>query len=321
MQVGNISSLRPAEFVLLGFPGMDSYQHWLSIPFTVMYLLAVAANFIIIFLVRLEKNLHSPMYLFLCLLALVDLGLCTSTLPKMLHIFFLNEKRITFEGCFVQMFCIHFFSSLESSILVIMAYDRYVAIYNPLRYTSILSNKFVAKTFSAFLIRGFILTGLIPTLASRLPYCATNTISHCYCDHMAVVKLACSDISMNSYYGLFVAFSILGLDVIFITFTYVMILRTVLKLGSKSAQLKAFHTCGSHLFVILYFYITSLFTFLVYRIGQSVPPQIHIIVLYLLLPSCFNPIIYGVRTKEIREQILQKIKGGKKCSILYTYIH
>ncbi|XP_039602304.1 olfactory receptor 52E4-like [Polypterus senegalus] len=307
MSTQNISTIRPSEFILIGFPGMGNDQQWLSVPFALLYFLAIAANILIISVVKVEQNLHSPMYQFLSVLSVVDLGLCTTTLPKMLQIFITNQKSITFEGCFVQMFCVHFFSTVESSVLVIMAYDRYVAIYNPLRYTTILTNAFLVKFFSILVLRDFILTGLIPTLASRLPYCASNLISHCYCDHMAVAKLACTNISMNSYYGLFVAFSVLGLDALFITSTYVMILRAVLKLGSKAARLKALNTCGSHLFVILYFYITSFFNFLVYRVGQNIPPQIHITfaVLYLLVPPVLNPLVYAIRTKEIRHAFVK----------------
>ncbi|KAK1169490.1 olfactory receptor 52E4-like, partial [Acipenser oxyrinchus oxyrinchus] len=313
MSAVNVSSVRPAGFVLIGFPGLDSVQQWLSIPFTIMFIFALAANSIIVFVVKHEQALHTPMYFFLSVLAVVDIGLCTTILPNMLHIFRHNPSFISFEACFIQMFFIYFFTSLESSILVVMAYDRYVAICNPLRYTSILSTAFLGKIFSVFIIRGFILTALIPIFASMLLYCSSNVISHCYCDHMAVAKLACTDITNNSHYGISVAFSILGVDVLFITFTYVMILRVVLKLGSNAARLKAFNTCGSHLFIIMYFYITSLFNFLVYRMGEKVPPHIHVLfaVLYLLVPPVLNPIIYAVKTKEIREAFLKHVLRKK----------
>ncbi|MBN3297255.1 olfactory receptor 52E4-like [Amia ocellicauda] len=307
MSALNTSVLRPAGFILMGFPGIEHLQHWLSIPFTVLYITALVGNSTIILVVKFEQHLHTPMYVFLSMLAFVDIGLCTAVLPKILEILWLNSKDISFEGCFIQMFFIYMFVTLESSILVMMAYDRYVAICNPLRYTTILSKTLVCKAFVAFFIRDLVLTGLIPTLASRLPYCSSVCISHCYCDHMAVAKLACTNIIMNNYYGLFVALSILGVDAIFVGFSYIMIFRAVLKLGSKGARLKALNTCGSHLFVIMYFYIISLFNYLVYRFGKDVPVHVHVVfgVLYLLIPPVLNPMVYAVRTKEIRHAFLR----------------
>ncbi|XP_028656836.2 olfactory receptor 52E4-like [Erpetoichthys calabaricus] len=308
----NLSVATP-DFFLMGFPGLEAYYVWLSVPFLVMYSVAVVGNIIILCVVKLEESLHTPMFSFLCVLALIDLGLCTSTIPKMLQMFWLRANVISFQACFVQMFVIHFLSSLESSTLAVMAYDRYVAIYNPLRYTTILTNAYIIKIVAVLFVRGFILTGLIPVLASRLPFCSSTIISHCFCDHMAVVKLACTDITINSYYGLAAAFFVIGTDLFFIIFTYVMIMRAVLKLASKTARLKAFNTCGSHLFVILYFYTTMLFSFITYRFGQSVPAHVHatFTVLYLLVPPMLNPVIYGVRTKEIREGFLKHLFGKK----------
>uniref|UniRef100_A0A8C4RU29 Olfactory receptor n=1 Tax=Erpetoichthys calabaricus TaxID=27687 RepID=A0A8C4RU29_ERPCA len=298
----NTSNLHPKEFILIGFPGMESYQTWISIPFCAMYVLAIVANVLIIYIIKVNHNLHNPMYVLLATLSLVDLALCSLAL-QILKIFWFNQRAIAFEACLFQMFCVHFFSSLESSILAIMAYDRYVAIYNPLRYMSILSYKFLAQVFLSLLLRDLILIGLLPTFASRLPFCSSNVIQHCYCDHMGIAKLACTDISLNSSLGLLAISCIFGLDVMFIIFSYVLILRSVLKVGSNNALRKALNTCGSHLFVILYFYTTLLFSLLVYRTGMKVLPEIHIMlaVLYLLVPPVLNPLVYAVRTKEIRQ--------------------
>ncbi|XP_039602316.1 olfactory receptor 52E4-like [Polypterus senegalus] len=308
----NLSVATP-DFFLMGFPGLEAYHVWLSLPFLVMYSVAVVGNIIILCVVKLEQSLHTPMFAFLCVLALIDLGLCTSTIPKMLQMFWLRANVISFHSCFFQMFVIHFLSTLESSTLAVMAYDRYVAIYNPLRYTTILTNAYIVKIVAVLFVRGIILIGLVPVLASRLPFCSSTHISHCFCDHMAVVKLACTDITLNSYYGLAIAFFIIGMDLFFIIFTYIMIMRAVLKLATKTARLKAFNTCGSHLFVILYFYTTMLFSFITYRFGQSVPAHVHVTftVLYLLVPPMLNPVIYGVRTKEIREGFLKHLFGKK----------
>ncbi|XP_028656832.1 olfactory receptor 52E4-like [Erpetoichthys calabaricus] len=302
MPTYNTSSATP-DFFLIGFPGLEDYHHWLSVPFTFTYLIAILGNVTIILIVKHEENLHMPMYVFLCVLAVVDLGLSTSVLPEMLNVMLFNIHVISFQACFLQMFLVDFFSGLESSILAVMAYDRYVAIYRPLHYTSLLTATSIVKILTVLLIRCLILTGVIAILASRLPYCSLTNVSHCYCYHIAVAKLACTDITLNSSYGLFVAFLIIGTDLIFIAFTYVKILKAVLKLGSKAAQHKAFNTCGSHLFIILYYYSSGLFSFLTNRFGESFPQHIKILlsVLYLIVPPALNPIIYGLRTKEIRE--------------------
>ncbi|XP_039602311.1 olfactory receptor 52E4-like [Polypterus senegalus] len=314
MSAENMTYLRPKEFILIGFPGMENYQTWISIPFCAMYVLALVANVLIIYIVKVNHNLHNPMYVLLATLSLVDLALCSLTI-QILKIFWFNDRAIAFEACLFQMFCVHFLSSLESSILAIMAYDRYVAIYNPLRYMSILSYKFLAQVFLSLVMRDVILIGLPTIFASRLPFCSSNVIQHCYCDHMGIAKLACTDISMNSSLGLVAISCIFGLDVIFIIFSYALILRSVLKVGSKDALRKALNTCGSHLFVILYFYTTLLFSLLVYRTGMKVLPQIHVMfaVLYLLVPPVLNPLVYAVRTKEIRHAFL-KIVFNKKIA-------
>uniref|UniRef100_A0A8C4RU54 Olfactory receptor n=1 Tax=Erpetoichthys calabaricus TaxID=27687 RepID=A0A8C4RU54_ERPCA len=304
------------EFILTGLSGIESYQAWISIPFCAMYVLAVLGNVLIIYIVKVNHSLHNPMYVLLAALSLVDLAMSSLTI-QILKIFWFNQRAIAFEAsCLFQMFCVHFFSSLESSILAIMAYDRYVAIYNPLRYMSILSYRFLAKLILSLFLRNLILTGLFPVLAFRLPFCS-NVIPHCYCDHMGILKLACTDISVNNYFGLFAISFISGLDVIFIIFSYLLILRSVLKVGSKEAFLKAVNTCGSHLFVILYFYTTFLFSVLVYRTGMKVLPEIHIVfaVLYLLVPPVLNPVVYAVRTKEIRNAFLKIVLSKKNNSI------
>ncbi|XP_028656843.2 olfactory receptor 52E4-like [Erpetoichthys calabaricus] len=296
------------EFILTGLSGIESYQAWISIPFCAMYVLAVLGNVLIIYIVKVNHSLHNPMYVLLATLSLVDLAMSSLTI-QILKIFWFNQRAIAFEACLFQMFCVHFFSSLESSILSIMAYDRYVAIYNPLRYMSILSYRFLAKLILSHFLKDLILIGLLPILASRLPFCSSNIIPHCYCDHIGVVKLACTDISINNYLGLLAMACICGLDVTFIIFSYILILISVLKVGSKEAFLKAINTCGAHLFVILYSYTTYLFSVLVYRTGQKVLPEIHIIfaVLYLLVPPVLNPLVYAIRTKEIRRAFLKMV--------------
>nr|XP_005314297.1 olfactory receptor 52M1-like isoform X2 [Chrysemys picta bellii] len=297
----------PSTFILLGIPGLEAAHVWISIPFFTMYAIAIFGNFTILFIVKREPSLHGPMYYFLCMLAITDLVMSTSTLPKMLSIFWFSSREIDFSACLTQMYFFHCFSAMESGIFVAMAFDRYVAICHPLRHSTILTNPLVAKIGLAVVLRGIMLILPHPVLARRWPYCRTNIISHTYCEHMAVVNLACADIRISSYYGLFVVFSVIGLDVFFIVVSYIQILRAISILPTKDAQLKTFGTCISHLCVILAFYIPGLFSFLTHRFGHNVPLHFHILIanVYLLVPPMLNPIIYGVRTKQIRDRLLQ----------------
>ncbi|CAM5072777.1 unnamed protein product [Natator depressus] len=297
----------PSTFILMGIPGLEAAHVWISIPFCTMYAIAILGNFTILYIVKMEPSLHGPMYYFLCMLAVTDLVLSTSTLPKMLSIFWFNSREINFSACLTQMYFIHCFTVVESGIFVAMAFDRYMAICDPLRHSSTLTNRIMAKISIAVVLRGGILIIPKPFLARRWPYCRTNIIAHSYCEHMAVVKLACADIRISSYYGLFVAFNVASLDLFFITVSYIQILRAIFSLPTKDTRLKTFRTCSSHLCVISASYIPSLFSFLTHRFGQNVALHFHVLManVYLLVPPMLNPIIYGVRTKQIRDSLLR----------------
>uniref|UniRef100_A0A8C3T6H3 Olfactory receptor n=1 Tax=Chelydra serpentina TaxID=8475 RepID=A0A8C3T6H3_CHESE len=303
----NLSLTDPSTFILMGIPGLEAAHVWISIPFCTMYVIAIFGNFSILFIVKTELSLHGPMYYFLCMLAVSDLVLTTSALPKMLSIFWFNSREINFSACLTQMYFIHCFLEIESGILVAMAFDRYVAICDPLRHSTILTNPVVAKIGLAVVLRSSMVILPLLLLATQWPYCRTNIIPHPYCAHIAVVNLACADTRISSYYGLFVLFCVMGLDGIFIAVSYTQILRAIFSLPTKDARLKTFGTCSSHLFVILAFYIPGLFISLTYRFGQNVPLHFHILIanVYLLLPPMLNPIIYGVRIKQIRGRLLR----------------
>ncbi|NXC45372.1 O52R1 protein, partial [Penelope pileata] len=296
----------PPTFLLLGIPGLEKEQFWIAFPFCIMYAIALLGNILLLLIIKTESSLHEPMFLFLAMLAFTDLVITTSMLPKMLAIFWRGSRQIGFVPCLVQMFFIHYFSSVESGVLMAMALDRYFAICYPLRHSSILSTSVVAALGSLVLLRGLLLAIPACFLLHGKAFCQHHVISHTYCEHMAVVKLVCEDTTVNAHYGLFVAFVVIGFDIAVIVVSYTMILRVVVKLSSSGTQLKALNTCVSHVCVILAFYIPALFSFLTHRFGQSIPHHVHILVasLYLLVPPMLNPIIYGVRTKQLRDKIV-----------------
>ncbi|NXI64624.1 O52R1 protein, partial [Anseranas semipalmata] len=296
----------PPTFLLTGIPGLEKEQFWMAFPFCIMYTIAVLGNITLLIIIKTEPSLHEPMYLFLAMLAFTDLVLSTSTLPKMLGIFWLGSGEIGFLSCLVQLFFVHTFSSVESGVFMAMALDRYFAICYPLRHSNILSVPVVVALGILVLVRGVLLVSPFCFLLRRMSFCQHHVISHSYCEHMAVVKLACGDTRVNVIYGLFVAFVVTGFDMILIFASYTMILRVVMRLSSTDTQFKAFSTCASHVCVILAFYVPALFTFLTHRYGQSVPHHVHIMVanLYLLVPPMLNPIIYGVRTKQLWDKVV-----------------
>ncbi|KAM9173744.1 olfactory receptor 52N2-like [Pangshura tecta] len=299
----------PSTFILLGIPGLEAVHEWISIPFCAMYIIAILGNFAILLIVKREPSLHVPMYYFLCMLAVTDLVLSTSILPKMLSIFWFNSREIDFSACLTQMYFAGCFSVMESGIIVAMGFDRYVAICHPLRHSTILTIPVVAKMGLAVVLRSGMFILPYPLLVRQWRYCRTNIIPEPFCAHMAVVKLACGDTHVSSYYGLFVLLCVMGLDGIFITVSYIQMLRDIFSLPTKDARHKTFGTCISHLCVTLILYIPGLFSSLTYRFGKNVPLHFHVLIgnMNLLVPPMLHPIIYGVRTKEIRGRLLRFI--------------
>nr|XP_023967169.1 olfactory receptor 52R1-like [Chrysemys picta bellii] len=235
----------PYTFILLGIPGLEAANVCI---FCTMYAIAIFENFTILFIVKMDSSLHGPMYYFLCMLAVTDLVLSMSILLKTLM--------------------------MESGIFMTIALDCYVGICDPLSHSATLTNPTVAKIVPDIVLHGGILVLPYTFLARWWTYCRTNIIPHSYCEHRAVVKLACIDTHISSYYGLSVAIWVTGLDVIFIAMSYIQILRAIFSLSTKGARLKNFGTCGSQLCTILTFYILVIFSSLTgVGVEEVDPPQ------------------------------------------------
>uniref|UniRef100_A0A8C9JKC2 Olfactory receptor n=2 Tax=Panthera tigris TaxID=9694 RepID=A0A8C9JKC2_PANTA len=310
----NKTNWTPASFILNGVPELEDMHLWISFPFCSMYAVAMVGNCGLLYLIHLEDSLHRPMYYFLAMLSLTDIVMCSSTIPKALSIFWCHLKEIGFDECLVQMFFVHTFTGMESGVLMLMALDRYVAICYPLHYSTILTNPVIAKVGLATFLRGVFLIIPFTFLTKRLPYCRGNIIPHTYCDHMSVAKLSCGNIKVNVIYGLMVALLIGGFDILCITISYTMILRAVVSLSSADARQKAFSTCTAHICAIVFSYSPAFFSFFSHRFGgHTIPPSCHIIVanIYLLLPPTMNPIVYGVKTKQIRDCVIRIFSGSK----------
>ncbi|XP_049746013.1 olfactory receptor 51F2-like [Elephas maximus indicus] len=296
-------------FLLMGVPGLEWAHAWVSIPICCLYLTAVSGNTLILFVVLSEPSLHEPMYYFLCMLSTSDLGLCISTLVTVLGIFWLNAREISLDACLSQMFFNHLFTVIESSVLLAMAFDRFVAISNPLRYVSILTDLKIAQIGAAIITRGTLIIIPMVLLLKPLSFCQSHVIHHSYCFHPDVMKLSCTDTRVNSAFGLTVVISTVGIDSIFILLSYILIIHSVLNIASPEERRKAFNTCISHLCAVAIFYIPLINLSFVHRSGKHAPPYVPTLIanIYLLLPSVLNPIIYSVKTKQIQKAKLKLV--------------
>ncbi|XP_074046544.1 olfactory receptor 52B4-like [Macrotis lagotis] len=305
MDIVNITAISHTFFYLLGIPGLEDQHIWISIPFFTSYIITLLGNSLLIFIVITDHSLHQPMYIFLCMLAGLDIGLSTITVPKALSIFWFNSGEISLYGCITQLFFIHSTFIAESGILLVMAFDRYIAICYPLRYTMILTRSVIIKSCVTIYLRGVVT--IFPTifLLKRLPFCKNNLLPHTYCEHIGLAKYACASIQVNIWYGIFVLVITVVLDIILVVASYFVILHAIFQMPSQDARHKALNTCGSHICVIFLFYIPGIFTVLVQRFGKQIPTHVHILManLCMLAPPAMNPIIYGIKTKQIKNRV------------------
>ncbi|CAK7315354.1 Putative olfactory receptor 56B2 [Vulpes lagopus] len=305
----NISKSQVSEFILLGFPGIHTWQHWLSLPLALLYLLTLTANILILIIIKQEATLHQPMYYFLGILAVVDMGLATTIMPKILAILWFSAKAISLPECFAQMYVIHCFVLMESGIFVCMAIDRYVAICQPLRYPSIVTDSFVVKATVFIALRNSLATIPVPVLAAQRHYCSKNQIEHCLCSNLGVTSLSCDDRTINSIYQLFLAWTLMASDLGLIFLSYALILHSVLKLNSAEAASKALSTCTSHLILILFFY-TAIVVISITQSATITLPLIPVLlnVLHNVIPPALNPIVYAFKNKELRQGFYKALK-------------
>ncbi|XP_039081771.1 olfactory receptor 51F2-like, partial [Hyaena hyaena] len=233
-------------FLLTGVPGLEVFHTWISIPFCFLYITALSGNSLILFAIVTQPSLHEPMYYFLSMLSTTDLGLSVSTLVTMLGIFWFDAREISFNACLSQMFFIKLFTVMESSVLLAMAFDRFVAISNPLRYSTILTDSRIAQIGVAIVIRGTLMLTPMVALLKRLSFCRSLVLHHSYCFHPDVMKLSCTDTRINNAVGLTAMISTVGVDSMLILLSYILIIKTVLSIASPEERKKAFSTCISH---------------------------------------------------------------------------
>ncbi|NWI16381.1 O51G2 protein, partial [Crypturellus soui] len=307
----NNGSSRPWLFLLTGFPGLEHVHPWIAVPISLMYFVAICGNAAILTIIRAERSLHKPMFLFLAMLAATDLCLVATTVPTVLPLFWFNVRALRFGACATQMFFIHSLSCVESGILLAMAFDRFVAISNPLRYPLIFTGSRIAKTGLLMLLRGVLFVLPTPLLLRLLRYCGANALSHSFCLHQDVMKLACSDRRVNVIYGLFAVLATFGIDSLLVLLSYVVIVKTVLSIACGEERLRALDTCVSHLCAVLLFYVPLIGLTVVHRFGEWASPLVHILMgfTYVLIPPMLNPVVYSIKITQIRQRIAKRLQS------------
>ncbi|XP_074835803.1 olfactory receptor 51G2-like [Carettochelys insculpta] len=307
MSAINDTKFSSTVFLLTGIPGLEEVHLWISIPFCLMYVISLVGNSFLLSIIKTDTSLHEPMYIFLFMLAITDIGLSIATMPTILGIYLFNSREICLNACFAQLFFIHFLQCTESSLLLLMAFDRYIAICDPLRYTSILTLPRVTKMGLLCVLRGVAIILPLPLLLKQFHYCRASVLSHSYCLNQDVMKTACSDITVNSIYGLIAKLLTMGLDSLLIFLSYVMILKTVLSILSPTECRKALNTCVSHLCAVLIFYTPEIGLSVIHRFVKGSSPLLSILLGYMsiLLPPLMNPVVYSVKSKHLRARVIR----------------
>ncbi|XP_044842477.1 olfactory receptor 14A16-like [Mauremys mutica] len=288
------------ELLLLGFSDVRELQILHFVMFVVFYLAGLMGNLLIIAAVALNHHLHTPMYFFLVNLSILDLGSISVTIPKSMANSLMNTRLISYPGCVTQVFLFVLFTAADLALLTIMAYDRYVAICQPLHYESIMNRRACVQLAASAWITGIVYSALHTGNTFRLPFCQSNVINQFFCEIPQLLKLACSD-SYLSEVGLLALSVFLCLNCfVFIIVSYVQIFKTVLRIPSEQGRHKAFSTCLPHLTVVSLFLCTSFFAYLKPISSSASGLDLMMSILYSLVPPVMNPIIYSMRNKETK---------------------
>ncbi|NXY84636.1 O10A4 protein, partial [Alcedo cyanopectus] len=280
-----------------------------------MYLSTLVGNILIILITMADATLHSPMYFFLKNLSFLEIGYTTSTIPKMLVNLLTERKGISFLGCATQMYVFSLLGITECCLLAAMAYDRYVAICQPLHYTAVMSwNKCFLLSAASWSI-GFLVALGQTTLIFTLPYCGPNRINHFFCDLLPLLKLACVATYKNEIITYIVAVLFIMVPFLLIVVSYVQILHTIIKMPSAGGKRKTFSTCSSHLVVVTLFYGSGIVTYLRPKAFYSSSSNKLLSLFYTLMSPMMNPLIYSLRNKEVKQSLRRLVtkKINVKC--------
>uniref|UniRef100_A0A8D0G5H2 Olfactory receptor n=1 Tax=Sphenodon punctatus TaxID=8508 RepID=A0A8D0G5H2_SPHPU len=302
-----------SHFILLGFPTSPELQLLLFFVFLLAYVLTLMENIIIILVVRASPQLHKPMYFFLGSLSFLEIWYVTVIVPKMLADFLTQDKRISFRGCMAQLYFFVTFVCSEYILLAVMAYDRYLAICNPLRYPAIMTNRFCGCLAAGCWVCGLVTAAIKLAFIGQLKYCTTDKINHYFCDISPLLNVSCTDSSMAELVDFILALMVIMVPLGIVVTSYACILNAVLRIPSAQGRKKAFSTCSSHLTVVVMFYSTTLFTYARPKVMYAYNTNKLVSVLYTVVVPLLNPIVYCLRNKEVKDALGGALLGTKRA--------
>ncbi|XP_026183369.1 olfactory receptor 1-like [Mastacembelus armatus] len=309
--ISNVTFVRPAKFYISGFLNVP-YVQYFYIFLCFVYIMTVVGNVLLLSVIFLVKTLHTPKYMIVFNLALTDLCGSTALIPKVLDTFLFDNRYIVYEACLSYMFFVLVFGSVQSWTLVIMAYDRFIAICFPLRYHSIVTKPAIATMLLFVWVVLLSIISCMVGLLDRLSFCGSLVIQSFYCDHGPTFRLACNDTSLNKIM-IYVALTIINcLPLILIVLTYICIARALSRIASQKERVKALKTCTSHLILVAIFFLPFLGTNIA-AMTSSLHPNARIInsTLTHTIPAFVNPIIYSLKTEEVLDSFKKLCKNKR----------
>ncbi|MBN3303998.1 OR6N2 protein, partial [Amia calva] len=297
----NTSLPSASYFIIVGMPGLQEYYTTLFLIFLFLFLATILGNLLIVLLVSLDPRLHTPMYLFLWNLAVLDVLLTTAMIPKLLAVLWGHNRTISIPDCFLQMYFIMSVAAVEIFLVAAMAYDRYVAVVKPLHYNTIINTRVCFTMMAIVWALGFLAPLVSVALASSVPFCTSNYVLHCFCDYPTVMTLACADVTAQVNFTLFLAMLVVWGPFIFVLFTYCRIIISVVKMTTVESQKKAFYMCSSHVVLVVLYYVSTAMVYIGLRVDSISPiGRIFIGGLNYFLTPLVNPIIYSLRNEKIK---------------------
>ncbi|XP_029430334.1 olfactory receptor 1020-like [Rhinatrema bivittatum] len=299
------------EFILIGFSDLSKLQSLLFFVFLIMYVLTLLGNISIITIIKMDPHLHTPMYYFLSNLSFVDLCYSSTITPKALVNFKVEKKPISLLECATQLYIFGTLATAECLVLSVMAYDRYVAICNPLLYTVVMTKRVCLQlaitVYIVSLVYSLIQTGNVFSMT----FCGSNVINHFYCDIPPLLKLSCSDKIFNEMVLNICAGIVVTLIIIAIVLSYIYIISAILRIRSSEGRHKALSTCASHFITVTLFFGTLIFMYVIPSSLYSVNKNRVVSVVYTMVIPMVNPMIYSLRNNDVK-QALKKVLE-KKC--------
>uniref|UniRef100_A0A8C8Z787 Olfactory receptor n=1 Tax=Prolemur simus TaxID=1328070 RepID=A0A8C8Z787_PROSS len=291
------------EFILLGFSDIPKFHWFLFGLFLLIYVIILLGNGIIILIIRVNPALQTSMYFFLSNFSFLEICYVTVTLPRMLMDLWTLKGTISFFACATQMGFFLMLGATECFLLAVMAYDRYVAICNPLHYPLIMNHKACIQLVAGCWINGIPVAIRLTYQIFSLPFCGSNQVNHFFCDIPPVLKLACGDTFLNEMMIFISNILFVSVPFVLILGSYSRIISTILKLSSNTGQIKAFSTCSSHLIVVVLFYGSATITYLKPKSNQYEGTDKLLSLFYTILTPIFNPLIYSLRNKDVTEAL------------------